>query len=86
MFCTYAFGYDHITHNAPDPIRTLRLTCVEPAPTREQRGVVSIFFNFFEQRRCTHLFLKKLFWNSGVCTHLFVVVVVGDQLDFHEGD
>ena len=24
-------GYDHITYNAPDPIRTPKLTCVEPA-------------------------------------------------------
>ena len=22
------FGYDHITHNAPDPFRTLKLSCV----------------------------------------------------------
>ena len=24
------FGYDHITHNAPDLFRTLKLSCVEP--------------------------------------------------------
>ena len=26
-----AFGYDHIMQNAPDPIRTLKLSCIEPA-------------------------------------------------------
>ena len=28
---TQVVGYDHITYNAPDPIRTPKLTCVEPA-------------------------------------------------------
>lgn len=25
------FAYDHITHNAPDSVRSRKLTCVEPA-------------------------------------------------------
>ena len=31
MIATLVVGYDHITYNAPDPIRTPKLTCVEPA-------------------------------------------------------
>jgi hypothetical protein len=26
-----SFGYDQIIQNAPDPIRTLKLSCIEPA-------------------------------------------------------
>ena len=66
-------GYDHITYNAPDPIRTPKLTCVEPAQYwgggPPGNSVVLYPFFFF-------LFLTYLYmYVSWRCMHVYVCIL-----------